>query len=260
MHFDTQTDDREEPGEAAPPPARGRRIPARPAIAAAVVLALVVVGVVLGVVFNGGPDIPARGSLANALPGAAGVQDLFAGIPQQDNILGNPRAPVTLVVYFDLQSPACRQFQTHVFPQLLSRYVRRGSLRIEQRLMPFIDKDSERGRAAAIGAGEQQKFFDFVELLYDNQGAEKSGWLDNGMVRAAAASIPGLDVRLLLRDRNSQNTDDVERAFDAYAAEDRVTATPTVLVGKSGREMHRVMLTGPTDERAVVAALEAALR
>jgi Disulfide bond formation protein DsbB len=39
------------------------------------------------------------------------------------------------------------------------------------------------------------------KLLYDNQGTENTGWLDNNMVTAAASSIPGLRVHELLSAR-----------------------------------------------------------
>jgi protein-disulfide isomerase len=228
---------------------------------AAAVLVVAVVAVVLGIVLIGGSDVPAHGSLANALPGAAEVETLLGEVPQHDNILGgNALARVTMVEYIDLQSPACRQFQTHVLPGLLSPYVLNGIVKIEARLTVFTGHDSERGRSAAVAAGEQNKLFNFIQLLYRNQGAENSGWLDDGMVTAAAASIPGLDVPLLRHERNSRIVDDVDRGYDDDASDDKVTSTPTILVGKTGETLHRVTLASPSDDRAVAAAIEAAAR
>jgi hypothetical protein len=237
-----------------------RRIEPTPrVIASAAALVIVVVGAILVYVLTRDSNVPARGSLAGALPGAAEVQDLLGEVPQHDNILGgNARAPVTMVEYIDLQSPACRQFQTHVLPGLISRYVLTGTVKIEARLTAFIGHDSERGRSAAIGAGEQNKLFDFVQLLYVNQRAENSGWLDDGMVTDAAASIPGLDVPLLRHERHALIVEDVERGFESDASGDKVTSTPTILVGKTGKALHRVTLATPSDERAVAAAIEAA--
>jgi hypothetical protein len=211
-------------------------------------------------VILGGSNVPARGSLANALPGAAEVQKLFGDFPQHDNIFGNPAGRVTLVEYLDLQSPACRRFQTQVLPKLLSRYVLDGKVTVEARLTGFIGRDSDRGRGAAIAAGEQRRLFDFVQLLYENQGSANSSWLDDGMVTDAAASIPGLDVRRLRRERKAMIVVDQGRLFDDEAASDKVTATPTVFVGKTGKTLHRVVLAGPTDERSIAAAIDAALR
>jgi protein-disulfide isomerase len=237
---------------------RRMKLTPRGLIVSATALVVAVAAALVGIVLSRSSDVPARGSLTGALPGAPKVQELLAGISQHDNVLGNVLARVTMVEYVDLQSPGCREFQTRVLPQLLDRYVRRGNLKVEVRLTRFIGRDSERGRAAAIAAGEQNRFFDFVQVLFDNQGAENSGWLDDGMVTAAAASVPGLDVPRLRHERNSLVVDDVERGYDGDAADDEVRSTPTVLVGKRGKVLRRVALAGPSDERAVAAAIEAA--
>src|SRR5580765_4293621 len=77
-------------------------------IAGAVVLVLAAAGIGIGLALSGGSskaDVPARGSLANALPGAAEVATMLKGIPQHGTVLGSPKAPVTMVEYVDLQCP-----------------------------------------------------------------------------------------------------------------------------------------------------------
>ena len=62
-------------------------------------------------------------------------------------------------------------------------------MKVELRTLAFIGPDSARGRDALIAAGEQNKLFSFLQLLYTNQGTENTGWLDDDFVKAAAASI-----------------------------------------------------------------------
>src|SRR5262249_6978019 len=159
---------------------------------------------------------------------------LFSGIGQRGNVLGSPSAGVTMVEYIDLQCPFCREFETQALPTLVNRYVRPGKLRIEARPIAFIGPDSERGRLAALAAAKQNRLFNFAQLPYDTQGVENPGWLDNPMITAAAASIPGLDVPRLLSDRNSSGVADQARELDLQARADRVSKTPTILVGKTG--------------------------
>lgn len=254
---------------ALPPPVRGnrggRRASPKVVIASAAVIALVAVGTVLGIALTGGGSSPSgstptRGSLQNALPSASDVEVLFRGIPQRGKVLGSSKAPVTLIEYVDLQCPACQQFETQALPDLLSGYVRTGKVKVEARPIAFIGPDSERGRAAALAAAAQNRMFNFMELLYFNQGAENTGWLDDNMIKAAAASIPGLDVPQLLSARDSAAVRNEEQAIDAQANADGVDSTPTFLVGRSGGTLRKVSVTSLTDIQSLSAAIENALR
>jgi protein-disulfide isomerase len=254
---------------AAPPPVRlkggPRQRQASPrvlAAAGAVVLAIAI-AVVLVVVFTGGSsdtasNTPAVGSLTNALVGAANVDALYKGIPQTSTTLGRANAPVTMTEYIDLQCPACREFATKVFPNIVTKYVRTGKLKVVMRAWAFIGPDSLRGQSAVLAAAEQNKAFNYAELLYSNQGTENTGWLDESMVTAAAASIPGLPVQELVTAASSDSVKGQAKKVDDLAKADQVNQTPTLYVGKSGTHGTIVALSGPTDEASLVRAIKAA--
>ncbi len=254
----------------APPPVRGqgpsrrRQASPRVLIAAAAVVVLAGIGIGVGVAVSGGGSsalskAPLRGSLVNALPGAQQVQKLFNGIPQHGTVLGSPSAPVTLREWVDLQCPYCQAFETTAMPTIVDRYVRTGKVKVDVRIIAFIGPDSQRGRLAALAAGEQDRLFNFAELLYQNQGTENTGWLSDGMVEKAAASIPGLYVHVLLDTRNSSRIKNQTKQLDKQQAAANVTRTPTILVGKSGGSLHEVALSSPSDEQSVAAAIQSAL-
>ena len=119
--------------------------------------------------------------------------------------LGAANAPVTLVEYIDLQCPICREFETTVMPDLIAKYVKTGKVKVEARVLKFIGPDSERGRNAMLAAAEQNKAFDFSQVLYANQGTENTGWLTDDMIGQIAASVPGMRVHDLLSARNSSS-------------------------------------------------------
>ncbi|HEX6699447.1 MAG TPA: thioredoxin domain-containing protein [Gaiellaceae bacterium] len=166
---------------------------------------------------------------------------------------------MTLVEYIDLQCPFCQQFETSAMPTIVHRYVRAGKLKVVARPIAFIGPDSQRGRDAALAAGGQNKLFDFAQLLYLNQGAENTGWLTDDIVKAAAASIPGLSVQKLLDERGSSAVSDEAHALDAEASADAVHATPAILVGRSGTKPKVVQLASPTDAKSVEHAIDSAL-
>lgn len=255
-----------------PPPVQSkggprRRRQANPRVLAIAggVAALVIVGIVLAVVLTRGgggtsvSDVQSVGSLQNALPGASDVAAQYKGIPQNDMTLGSPKAPVTLVEYIDLQCPFCQQFETQVMPNIVKKYVRTGKLKVEARPLAFIGPDSSRGRNAMIAAADQNRAFDFAEILYYNQGTENTGWLSDSMVAQAAASIPGLQVHELLNAQSSGAVKSRAKDFDSQGISDKVSGTPTLYVGKSGTKGKLVGLASATDEQALVDAIEAEL-
>jgi protein-disulfide isomerase len=239
----------------APPPPPARKASPKIILLAAVAIVAVIAGAILAVSLSGGGSSTTTTTAAK-LPGAEEVQRMFAGIPQSSNTLGAASAPVTMAEYIDLQCPYCREFETTVLPKLLTRYVRPGRLRIEQRLLAFLGPDSGRGRSNALAAGLQNKQFNFSEILYFNQGTENTGWLDQNMVLSAAASIPGLKAPQMVSDASSSQIADQAKALDAEAKGAGISSTPTILVGKTGGTLTPVPMSSPTDFQAVVLAIE----
>jgi protein-disulfide isomerase len=145
-------------------------------------------------------------------------------------------------------------------PTIIDRYVRTGKLKVEARPIAIIGPDSERGRRAMIAAERQNRAFNFAQLLYFNQGAENSGWLDDSMVAAAARSIPGVNVKALEDAMNSSSVADEAQTYDQEAQTDKVGGTPTVLAGKTGGKLATVTPGGSPDVAALSAAIDTVLR
>ena len=246
----------------APPPVRsrggGRRASPKVLAAAAAVIAVGAVAAALAFALTGGSSSnPSTTSSSSTLPDAASAVSLFKGIPQRGNVLGKANAPVTLVEYIDLQCPICRAFETEVMPTIVPRFVRSGKVQVIARPIAFIGPDSERGRLAALAAARQNRFFDFSQLLYDNQGTENTGWLDDNFVRAAFASLPGLNVAAAEKARTQTAIADEANRYDTQANADKVRGTPTILVGKTGGKLTEVV---SPDVANLSGAIQAALR
>jgi protein-disulfide isomerase len=246
--------------QAARPPVRsteGRRAsPKVLGIALAIVIAIAL-AVVLAVVFTGGSS--GNSSVTGStLPDSDVIAQQLGGIPQQGNVLGKASAPVTMVEYIDLQCPVCRQFETEVMPTLIQRYVRPGKVKVEVRPIAFIGPDSERGRRAMIAAEPEGKAFNFSQILYFNQGAENSGWLDDSMIANAAVSV-GLDPQTILKNKDSKAVDARATTYDQSSRSDGVSGTPTIGIAKSGGKP-TYFPAGDPGLSAVSAALDKALK
>jgi protein-disulfide isomerase len=198
---------------------------------------------------------------AGALSGAADVARLLDGIPQNGLVLGEPNAPVTLIEYIDLQCPLCRDFETTELAPLVEKYVRPGKLKIEMRPWTILDApgghDSARGQKATIAAAAQNKAFDFALVLYDNQGGEGSGWLDDATLSNIAASVDGLDPYRLASDGESAATRQVIASVNSWASSHatQMVGTPTFYLAQ-GSGAPRYLLTGVPELSSLEAAIQ----
>jgi protein-disulfide isomerase len=128
------------------------------------------------------------------LEGKGTVRAELRGIPQNGMVLGEPQAKVTLIEFGDLQCPVCKGFAEEILPDVIDSKVRSGEAKLDFRNYTIISQESVPAGAAAIAAGRQGHGWDFVELFYDNQGAEASGYVTDAFLTGIArgAGVPDL--------------------------------------------------------------------
>ena len=165
--------------------------------------------------------------------GGAAATAAFKGIPQSGIALGSPKAPLTMVEFADLQCPFCGEYQRAVFPTILKRYVRTGKVRVELRLLRFLGPDSDRLARVAAGAAAQNRMWQFVELAYQRQGAENSGYATDDFINSLAAGAG-------LKSVTAGAGADAAIARNEQAAQTLgVNSTPAFLIGRTGGTLHR---------------------
>src|SRR5689334_50414 len=110
------------------------------------------------------------GSSDNSPPanvtGTAQVDAQLKGLDQSGAILGSSAAPVTVIEYGDPQCSSCKFFSENVAPHLISGQVRSGSVKYEFRPFLIIGPDSKPAMRAALAAGDQGRFWNFLQLFY----------------------------------------------------------------------------------------------
>jgi protein-disulfide isomerase len=163
---------------------------------------------------------------------------LFAGIPQHGAVLGSPAAPVTVVEYADLQCPYCAEWALQALPDVVSKYVRTGRVRLVFRGLAFLGADSELALRMVVAAGAQNKQWELLHELYGRQGYENSGWVEDELDGAVAAV--GLTAKDLDRTAWSGATTRLiaHQARAAHAA--GVQGTPSFEIGPTGGRMQLV--------------------
>ena len=151
-------------------------------VVAAVVVVLIATG---GGSKSGGIQTTKRGQTA---PAVTEVTSLLQGIPQTGNTLGDPKAPVSMQYFGDLECPICKDFTLGALPKLIGKYVRAGKLKIEYRNLETATREPETFRtqqAAALSAGKQQKAWYYIELFYHQQGEEDTGYVTEATCRGS---------------------------------------------------------------------------
>jgi protein-disulfide isomerase len=169
------------------------------------------------------------------------VRSELRGVPQDGTALGDPKARVSIVEYGDLQCPICREFSIRTIPGLIDGVVREGRAGLDFRQWVVIGREphaqSTLAAKAALAAAEQDRYWNYVELFYRNQGGEESGYVTDEFLTAVAKGAGVPDIRQWNRDRSDPRWDEVLARADAEAADLGFTGTPSVVVeGPGGRE------------------------
>lgn len=201
---------------------------------AAAFLALVVVAVLIVV-----SQSQTNGGDSDNIVDAKLVDSELAGIPQKGMSLGAPGAKVRLFEFADLQCPVCKGYSEEVLPQLIENQVRTGKARLDFRNFTIIDAQSTPAGAAAIAAGEQGRGWNFVEVFYRNQGAERSGYVTDEFLTAVAKAAGVRDIARWNRERKSARVLKQVAASTSEAEGLDFTGTPSFALegpGTSGLE------------------------
>jgi protein-disulfide isomerase len=169
----------------------------------------------------------------------ASVQKLLSGISQSGARLGNPKAPVTMTYYGDLECPVCREFTLTSFPQLVAKDVRDGKVQVVYKAFQTATPDPtvfQTQQVAALAAGQQSRFWNYVDLFYREQGQEGTNYVNENYLTGLAKQLPGLAVNDWKSARNSQQlVSQVQNEMQSGTAAG-VQGTPTLVAsGPKGK-------------------------
>lgn len=112
--------------------------------------------------------------------------------------MGDPNAPVTVEVFADFQCPACASFSASVEPLIEESYVATGDVYYVFRHYPFIDdnvpgEESNQSASASMCAADQERFWDYHDVLFTNWDGENQGAFSDRRLVAFAEEI-GLEM------------------------------------------------------------------
>jgi protein-disulfide isomerase len=85
--------------------------------------------------------------------------------------LGSDKAKVTVIEFSDFQCPYCVKFARDAYPQIYDAYIKTNKIKFAYRHYPLvtIHTNAQKAAEASECANEQNKFWDYHDLLFKNQ-------------------------------------------------------------------------------------------
>ncbi len=151
-------------------------------------------------------------------------------LTDDDPFLGSPDAPVTIIEFSDFECPFCKGFFDGTLKEIRTNYINTGKVKYVLRDFPLsgIHPNAEIAAEAANCANEQDKYWEFHDLLFENQEDWVSG---NTTVEfkkySSSLGLNGAQFDLCLENRKyvDEILKDMQDGFDAG-----VQGTPTFYI------------------------------
>lgn len=184
-------------------------------------------------------------------------------------VLGNPEAPARVVEYSSFDCPHCRDFHEEVTLELLERI---GAGEASFTFVPISGTggipNGDRAARASLCAGEQGRFWEMHDLLFEWQGRYIASAFQTDRINAGAEAL-GIDTAeftACMSDASQDETlDNARAAFrqsgatgtPALEVNNELTSAPTLAVANAAidaimEDAEPVPVTVDTDETAEV--------
>ncbi|MBB3065952.1 MULTISPECIES: DsbA family protein [Limibacillus] len=149
---------------------------------------------------------------------------------EDDRILGDPAAPVTIIEYASLTCPHCARFHSDTLPPLKDSWIKDGRARLVYRDYP-LDRVALTGAMIAHCFDGDRAYFAFVDMLYQQQARWSRA--ENPLEELASlAKIGGMSRERFdacLQDEAQLNRilEKLKHAQETY----KIEATPSFVIG-----------------------------
>ncbi|HEY6719865.1 MAG TPA: DsbA family protein [Reyranella sp.] len=123
-----------------------------------------VAAIAAGVYFGTRP--PAAGPPTTAVASTADKSALLA-IQPGDHVLGDPKAPITVIEYASFTCPHCAHFHTQILPEIKKKWIDTGKVKLIYRDFP-LDQVAAKAAQIAECAGND-RYFGVIDLIFRGQ-------------------------------------------------------------------------------------------
>lgn len=110
-------------------------------------------------------------------------------------ILGSPLAPITIIEFGDYQCPQCNNWYHNTKPLIKNQYIDLKKANLIFVDIAFFGPDSVSAAQASYCANDQGKYWQYHDILYENQKGINDGWASKENLKKFASQL-GLDLDL----------------------------------------------------------------
>ena len=144
---------------------------------------------------------------------------------------GDMNAPLTIMEFGDFQCPACQQYYQQVEPLIQTEFLATGKAKFAFYDFPLVDAHPNAFLAARAArcANDQQRFWEYHDFLYRNQGRWAGSPNPAGLFEDYAEDV-GIDKDAFSTCLRSDKHADVITASMELGRQIQVPGTPTLMV------------------------------
>ncbi|MHB1414303.1 MAG: DsbA family protein [Chloroflexota bacterium] len=143
--------------------------------------------------------------------------------------VGDPNAPVKILVYFDFQCGHCQHLHEQIEGELIKRYVATGTAYLEARPVPFLGQASLQAAEGVMAAADQGAFWDYRDALFTTWASNGPSTYSSAGLRSIAGNI-GLDVNAFGQSLDAQSSLAELKQIYQEAQDSGVEAVPTIVI------------------------------
>jgi protein-disulfide isomerase len=178
------------------------------------------------------------------------LQKIMAPSTPGSGPLGNDSAPVKIIEFGDYQCNSCGIFHKETQGAVISNLVSTGKAQLlfkdftlnDNILQPSMG--STLAAEAAYCAGDQGKFWQYHDELYNNQAREGIVWVSKDALKGFASNVALQDIRAFSDCLDSNKYQSTVEQNNALVQELGINATPTFIILGPAEDSNPVKLVG----------------
>jgi protein-disulfide isomerase len=162
-----------------------------------------------------------------------GFDSTLPKVQSNGYVIGSATAPVEVIEFGDFECPSCARFATLTEPDVRSRLIDKGIIRLRYIDFPLsMHRNTWPASRAAACADEQGKFWPMHDVLFQTQDQWNGEATDNPnpFFKKLAAQI-GLNQQQFDQCVDTKKTQAKVQAHEQLAIDQHIQATPSFIIG-----------------------------